>query len=72
MPPYSRMGAHVSHTKQRRTRFVGGNDFFTKNFVRNVIIIGKKPGKTVSKAVSTRAPATRGITASIAKPISWK
>ena len=43
-------------------------------FVRthNAIIIEKKLGKTLSKAVNTRAPAIKGITASIARHISWK
>jgi len=43
-------------------------------FVRthNAIIIEKKLGKTLSKAVNTRAPAIKGITASIARLISWK
>nr|QNO41719.1 hypothetical protein NGDELHHK_00002 [Methanosarcinales archaeon ANME-2c ERB4]QNO42444.1 hypothetical protein PKPANOHO_00001 [Methanosarcinales archaeon ANME-2c ERB4] len=43
-------------------------------FVRthNAIIIEKKLGKTLSKAVSTIAPAIKGITASIARLISWK
>ena len=36
------------------------------------VITEKKLGKILSKAVSTRVPATSGITASIAKPISWK
>ena len=39
---------------------------------RDAIIIEKKLGKTLSKAVSTRTPAIKGITASIARLISWK
>ena len=43
-------------------------------FVRTLgaVITEKKLGKTLSKAVNTRTPAIKGITASIAKPISWK
>nr|QNO50553.1 hypothetical protein HGEBJNHG_00026 [Methanosarcinales archaeon ANME-2c ERB4] len=43
-------------------------------FVRTpgAIIIEKKLGKTLSKAVNTRAPATKGITASIVRLISWE
>jgi len=43
-------------------------------FVRTpgAVITEKKLGKTLSKAVNTRVPAIRGITASIARFISWK
>ncbi|PXF57283.1 MAG: hypothetical protein C4B59_15505 [Candidatus Methanogaster sp.] len=43
-------------------------------FVRthNAIITEKNLGKTLSKAVNTRAPDIKGITASIARLISWK
>jgi hypothetical protein len=38
----------------------------------NAVITEKKLGKKLSKAVITRAQVTRGITASIARHISWK
>jgi len=43
-------------------------------FVRtpSAVIIEKKLGKTLSKAVSTRVPVTSGITASTAEPILWR
>ncbi|CAD6493001.1 MAG: hypothetical protein EMLJLAPB_00416 [Candidatus Argoarchaeum ethanivorans] len=36
------------------------------------VITEKKLGKTLSKVAGTRAPITRGITASIARLISWR
>ena len=36
------------------------------------VIIEKKLGKTLSKVAGTRALAIKGITASIAKSISWR